>query len=340
MKLKKLKAALLGIALATSALPAFATDVQIFGVVREFIDHDNIKGGTTDSKPGIKLTSFISKVGISVTEPLNDVNPGLKAGFVVETSVFADAPNSTAGPSRSTYLGNEKVILGFTQDDSWSLNFGRDKHHVWKLLIKYGPFEDLYGSPSGEIHNRQSLRMNNGMYATYKPHKDITVFWDHSFSETQGRGDADVIGTKYSANGFDLAAAYYNEGYVRSGYTMKNESKVYAGSYTFDSTKTTLMLVHSNDTYLDKETIGTTATVKQEITSKFSVSGGYGYRPEDNVKAVFAGADYALSKKLTLQARAQKVTADNVITFTTANDLAGIAGKEHTNVGIGMELKF
>ena len=294
MKLKKLKAALLGLTLATSALPALATDVQFFGVLREFIDHDNIKGGTTDSKPGIKLTSFISKVGVSVTEPLNDINPGLKAGFVVETSVFADAPNSTAGPSRSAYLGNEKVIAGFTQDDLWSLNFGRDKHHVWKMLIKYGPFEDLYGSPSGEIHNRQGLRMNNGMYATYKPHKDVTVFWDHSFSEVQGRGDSDVYGAKYSANGFDLAAAYYNEGYVRSGYTMKNESTIFAGSYKFDSTKTTLMLLHSNDTALDKETSGTTATVKQEITSKFSVSGGYGYRSQDNVKAVFAGADYAL----------------------------------------------
>jgi predicted porin len=340
MKFKKLKAALLGIALAASAAPALAVDTQFYGVIREFIDHDNVTGGPTDNKPGIKLTSFISKIGFSAIEPLNDVNPGLVAGFALETSVFADNPTSTSNPDRAAHLGNEKVILGFTQENLWSLNFGRDKQNVWKMLINYGPWEDLYGSPSGEIHNRQGLRMNNGMYATYNPLKDVTLFWDHSFSEVQARGDADVVGAKYEVNNFSTSVAYYNEGYTRAGYTRENESRVYGASYRFDNLRTKLSLLHSDDIYLDKQTHGTTVTVEQPITEKFKVSGGYGYREQDNVKAVFAGADYSLSKRLTLELRAQHVTADNAITFTTANDLVGIVGKTHDQVGVGLEFKF
>lgn len=334
---------IIGATLAVISGQALAIDITFGGVVREFIEKDDITGGTTDSKPGVKLTSFMSKFNVYAVEPLNDVSPGLKMNLKVETAIFGDSPttNTTVGGTaqyRGIVAGGERFTFGFA-NDNWSVEAGRDAHYVWKVLRKYGPFQDFLGSPVGEIHNRQKLRMNNGIYSTYSPAPGLTLVWDHGFSEVADRGDSNAVGFNYKYQNLEVATAYYNEGYKQTGMIKNNESLVYMATYSFP-TDTSLTLLHSRDTYLDKDSNGTTFLVKQKLDPKVSVSGGVGYRPVDNVTAYFAGADYILSRHVTLQARVQKVSADNAITFNSAADLAGISGKDRLEVGVGMEVKF
>jgi len=310
-------------------------DIKFYGVVRQFIDYDYIDGAT-DDKDGVKLTSFISKVGMKVQQDLDHVSEGLKANLVVETSLFMDDP--TTGDRRTTRLGNEKILTGF-EGKSWKVDFGRDKHMLWKNLVIYGPFEDLYGSPVGEIHMRQGLRMKNAVYVTKKLTDNFTVYWNHQLSEDKNTKDSDVYSAKWAPiENLTLTGTYYT-GDATPGYTKDNKSQLYTASYKF-STGTVLNYLHSNDRYKDYDTKGNTVYLQQPITDKLKLSGGYGWRAKDSVKAYYAGADYSLTPDLTLQFRGQIVKADNPITFTTAQDLTGHVGTDRWNFGLGLEWKF
>jgi predicted porin len=311
-------------------------DIKFYGALREFIDYDYVKGGATDDKDGLKLTTFISKVGVQLTQNLDHVSPGLKANMQAETILFMDDP--TTGDTRTTRLGNNRMIVGF-ENKNWKVNFGRDMHMVWRNLVIYGPFEDLYGSPIGEIHNRQGLRMRNASYVTYKATDKVTLSWDHQLSEDKNVDDSNAYGVKWKPiDDLTLTGTYYKAD-APLGYTKDNESKLITASYKF-KTGTMVNFLASDDTYKDYDTKGYSAFLEQPVTDKLKLTGGYGWRPKDSVKAYFGGADYSLAKNLTLQFRGQIVKADNPINFTTAQDLAGHVGTDRFNFGVGLEWKF
>ena len=333
--------------LAMATMPAIAdsntTDLRFYGILREFMDHDSVTGGPTTNQPGIKLTSFMSRLGISVTESLDDVTPGLKARAIIETAMYPDAPTvgQNQTPTRSTMIGNDKAIIGFFKDGVGSIDFGRQPQGVWAIMSKYGATGDLFGTPEGEIHNRRGMRLNDAVYTQLDLGSGVTVGWQEAFSQVQNIASTNVYTAGYTYQNLNINAAYYDADNI-------NKTSIIGASYLFP-TNTKVSMIVSNDkvpmttvggvTPTKSATTGISVNVNQTLTEKWSVQAGTGHR-DDGVTTESAGVDYKLSKAMTLQARAQHVGADHVIMMSTANELQGVAGTARTEVGLGLEWKF
>ena len=335
--MKKLKHLLLAAGLLVASAPALAVNTEFYGTLREFLEVDNIKGGPTDySHQGIKLTSFISKIGFRITEPMNDVQPGLKLTAMVETAYYPDAPTekvdtSPASINRSTKIGNERATVGFYNDD-YTLEFGRKSHATWDMLKKYTAFDDLFGTSAGEIHARQGLRFNNGMYMTYKIVPELTLGYQHRFSESATVDDSQAFTAHYQLGNWQVSGLYYDDP------TSKNSTKGIGSSYQMGDT-TGLLLV-TRDEVGGVETTGTSIGVKHRLSEKTQLDAGYSHR-NDGVDSVYVGARYKLSKNVSLIGRINKTESDKVITFTTSNDLLGTyTGNDRLNAGIGLHIDF
>lgn len=341
--MKKIYSLVAAALMATASTQALAVDVSFNGVLHEYLETDKVTGGATDSKPGMKLTNFISVIGVKVVEPLNDIQPGMKFEMNLVSDFYSDAPNSnyaTGTPSeRTTRIGNQQATAGFNSAN-WGVDFGHNAHAVWQNLRSNAPLRDLEGSMIGEIHQRQKLRLSNGIFTWVKPIDGVKLGYERGLSEVQDRGDAQTFSAEITAiPDVRLTATHYLEGYTAANYSKENKTTLITASWQVLE-KTKLWYTFSDDTYQDKESKGNSIYVSQTITPKFNVAAGYGWRDTDNVRGYVLGANYLLTKNLTIQARALRETADNAINMTTANDLAGVSGKERTNVGLGVELKF
>lgn len=342
--MKKLYTTIIAAWVATAAIPALAVDTSMWGVLREYVETDNITGGPVDSKPGVKLTNFISVFGIKVVEPLNDIQPGAKLELNVVTDFFSDDPNNnwntgSVPADRRTRIGNQRTTVGFLTD-KYGIEAGYNAHAVWKALRENIPLGDLEAAFPGEIHSRQKLRFSNAIFTWVKPIDGVKISYEHAFSETQDRGDGQAIAGEVDVTkDIKIRGTYYTEGYVATGYTKENTSKIFNATWQVLS-GTKLWLTRSDDTFSDKESTGTSVYVSQQINPKWLVAAGYGWRDTDNVQAFNIGANYIVNNSITLHVRALKATSSNPITWGSANDLAGVVGTDRTNVALGLEFKF
>lgn len=335
--MKKIKQLLLTAGLLAVTLPASAINLEYYGTLREFLEVDDIKGGPTNyNNQGVKLTSFISKVGFKLTEPLNDIQPGLKLSAMIETAYYPDAPTENtdttpASMNRGTKIGNERATVGFYNDD-YSLEFGRKSHATWDLLKKYTAFNDLFGTSAGEIHARQGLRFNNAMYTSYKILPGLTLGYQHRFSESS-IVDASHAGTvHYELGSWQVTGLYYTDP------TNNNTTKGLGTSYKLNDL--TGLLLFTRDEVRGVENTGTSVGANYKLTEKAQLDAGYSHRT-DGVDSVYAGARYKISKNVSAIARVSKTESDNVISFTTSNDLLGTyTGTDRLNAGIGLHIEF
>lgn len=348
-KLKALFASSLIGATALISTPAYAEpQVEMWGWMQKFVETDNISGCTGDRcKPGVQLSSFISKIGLKVTEPMHDTQEGLKFIFHLDTAYFSDAPTENqleAGPrSRDIQIGDERALAKFENKKlGYSLAFGRDAHGIWKTLRSVAPLGDLHGTILGEIHERQKLRINNAVFADYTlGDTGLTLSGEYGFSERDGQDDKIGYGANWwSPNkNWRFTANHFQSGEPSTGYTDEDRSTLLTGSYYgFDGWK--LTMYHSKDRFKDVDSNGTSYHVFKQLTPKWSAGVVYGHRNTSNVKGYQAGINYAFTKNLTLQMRATHQTADEVIKFTTPDDLGGLNGTDRTNLGIGLRFTF
>lgn len=338
---------------------ASALDFQYYGVIREFLEVDRVTGAGSNSttsnendrNPGLKLSNFISKVGFQLTEPLNDVSPGLKFKANVDTEFFVDSPTlgtTNVGPSRrENIIGNNRSTLGF--ENSWfDVEVGRKPHLVWQSLVKYGQANvnglgDLEGTWLGEVHNRQKLRFNNGIFASVKtPIDGLTLLGNYSLSEKANVNDPYAYGANYKYGPFEIQAVHMD---VRDNIA---KSTVLATSYTFEN-KARLSFIASDDYYAvgnpnnttlaNTHTKGYSTALQYPLATKWSSEVSYGHR-NDGVDAFGAGLRYYATKNMTFILQGNVTKSDNPIYFTTPVDFAGVYGTNRTNVGLGLEVKF
>lgn len=346
MKLNKLKATLASALLIGSATVMAEPQVEFWGWTQKFIDTDRVSGCTGDTcSPGVRLSSFISKVGLKVTEPLNDVQDGLKFVFHLDTAYFSDAPDehrNESGPrSRDISIGDERAIAKFeNKKEGYSVAFGHDAHILWKNLRSIAPMGDLYSTFLGEIHERQKLRYSNAVFGEFDLGGGVSIQADYSLAEKEGVDDKYGLGVNYTpTKDWRFTAATVNARAPSTGYTTDDKSNLYTASYYgFKDWKLTYM--HSDDQYKDVERNGNSYHVFKQINPKWSAGAAYGHRNESNVKAYQLGLNYHMTKNLQVQFRASRTTADDVIRFTTPDDLGGINGTDRTNIGVGLRFTF
>lgn len=300
---------------------ALAQDnIKVYGVIRSFIDSDRI--GHAD--PGTRVSSFISKIGFQATET---IDRDLRLNFIAETALWPD--NGRRVPA---YLGDERITVG-VENASFSLDVGRAQHSTWAALKRYNWITDLYGTFAGEIHSRQGLRFNNGVFVTWKPTSTTTLRADTSMSEAAGVSNSYSFGvTQQLTTWAEIGTSYYTN-------NLDARTMLVGVRLNMPDDRTVLYGTFTQDQVANVQRNGYSAGATYAVTERLSINGGVGVRSDD-VRAAGAGADYALSKRTRLQLRAQWVESDQPIVFTTANDLSGQIASHRRQVGVGVEFKF
>lgn len=320
--------------------------VKFYGLIRTFVDHDNVN--TSMEQPGVRITSFISKFGIKFKEPIKYQNWVVNGQY--ETLFQSDNPRSL-----TTWIGDQQSTIGVASnaDDDLAVikvDVGRKAHSLWHTFRTLGMFNDSFAAPLGEIHARQGLFFNNGIYLQSKNLiSGLTFNFDYSLSERAGIRNKYVYGAKYEWSNYLISAYRFDDDYG-------NHSTLLAGSVSLPQIKSKISGMLSKDTQkggmfpIDGiSTTGFSTQLTYYATNDLNLLAGYGHR-NDGVDAYTAGIDYKLNARTTLQLSSQFVKSDNPIVFTTANDLGPLfginggavagTGTNRTQVGLGLAYRF
>ena len=301
------KVSLLATLLFTMAGTAAAQNVEVYGKMRIYQERTETGTATAVSRQ----TQDGSRLGFRGTE---DLGSGLKAFFTLETSVGADAPAATS-------LGDRISLVGLSSSMG-RIGLGRDKHQVIRVLDAYDPLETAFGTTTSIIHQTHGTRVQNAVFVSASPVKNLSVHYQNAASEVSGQKNAQAFGIDGKIGAVSASVAQYTNGLKGA---TKDESTIYGAKFAIDATKTTLFGIYSQDTVDGAETTGKTFGVQQKLSDPITLMVSYGENAD--IKAYAVGASYAMSKRTMLHVRYRDVNAD-----AAASDL--------TQFGIGIEHNF
>jgi predicted porin len=315
------------------------TDIKFYGQIRTHLDHDKIQG-TPDGRnqPDMRVTNFISKFGLRVKEPLDG---GWVVNARMETYWFLDDPRS--GPA--TRIGDELSTIGFSNNyvdnaARFTFDMGRAPNQGWLMLRNYGIYNDTITTPLGEIHQRNGLRWSNGVFLTAKPFADYPLYvaYDHQFRERELADSKDAYGVHWRTPSYSISAVY-----ITDNLSVNSTNSYQLGAWYQAAENVRVSGLISVDERAGANTTGYSGHVRYLISPRFTLIPGLGYRSDasgNSVKTYNFGADYELSKRVTLQFRSLYATSDEVINFTAANDLTGQLGTSRTQITAGVQYLF
>lgn len=303
--MKKLVIATL-LAAATGAVSA--QTVEVSGYFREFIT--STKTGTAGSINGVTADAP-SSITFKGTE---DLGGGLKARFVLQTGVTADAPTTGA----DTQLGNFQSTVGFA-NDLGSIDMGRQKHAYRLVYDAVDPFLVATFSSQNKVHNVQGSRLNNTIY-TQVNLGPVIAKYDHGFSETAGTAatktgtlSTTVLGVTGTVGFYEDDSASKNKGTNASLATTLATGTRIAGVVSRDTTTTT--------------TANAWSVAGVHPVGKVDLKASYGEKDLGGVKAYTVGAAYNFSKRTNIEVAHMKVSADS-------------ASNESRVTGVGVNHRF
>jgi predicted porin len=291
-----------------AAIMALATlgasaQVTLSGKISQWADSTT----TGSTRVGGMTTEPTSNIAFSVTE---DLGGGLKARGVLETSLSG---NTIAGTG--TQLGDRQSTVGLA-GKTGSIDIGRNVHSQFLAIANNDPFNTLYGSVAGDVHNLRGLRFSNGVFAatTVGP---VAATWDRS-NNVPGTADSTAYSLGASIAGVSATVAQFSQGAAEKS-TVVGASAKLAGMGVFYS--------HSNNT---SATAGETKKGDLVGVSKgfgaVTAKASYG-KTNTEVKAYNVGFDYHLSKRTEVG-----VAYRNVDLVGSAHDVK--------QIGVGLTHRF
>lgn len=290
-------------ALAVTSLVASA-QVTVSGKVSQWVDSTSTGGNKVTAMP-LEPTS---NIGFTARE---DLGNGLSARAVVETSLRGN----TVDGSNNTQLGDRQSTVGLA-NRLGSVDLGRNVHSQFLAVSNNDPFNTLYGSVAGDVHNLRGLRFSNGTFISVSPIAGMTATYDRS-NNAPGQADATAASVSGRLAMINATAAVYESG--------AEKSTVVGANTKFGNT--TVSYVHSDNQSL---TVGETKKgdlvgVAHKIGA-YTAKASYG-RTNTEVKAYNLGVDYALSKRTEVG-----VAYRNVNLAGTSQDIK--------QIGAGLTLRF
>ena len=271
--------------------------VTVYGKARVY--EESTKVGAADAV--VSLTNDSSRLGIKGGE---DLGNGLRAGFVIETTVGVDAPTANG-------LGDRTTIVGLSNKIG-SIAGGRDKHSIARTLDNFDAMGNSFGSSAGVIHASQGSRVQNALFVSATPIAGLTVNYQNANSEVAGTTNAQAGSIDYTVGPIAATVARYDSGATSASNIVGAKFKM---------AKTTLFGIYSKDTVSNVETSGKSVGINQAMGAVIALAS---YGEKEGTKAYNLGATYNLSKNTMLHARYVKESA----TVDT------------TKMGVGMELNF
>jgi predicted porin len=175
-----------------------------------------------------------------------------------------------------------------------------------------------YGNSFG-IRAHRSLRLSNALFTSFKPVDNVTVKFDHGFSEV------------HNAQAVQSASAEANLGVasVIAGYWTNNvgaKSSTLGAKFNVPITKTQVLLSSTQDTNPGVADVKAwTVAARQPITSNVNLEVGYG--ENQTAKLFTVKSTYALSKRTSLLLAGYKIDHD-------------VVAQSRRNIGVGVEHNF
>jgi predicted porin len=291
-----------------AAVMAFVTlgasaQVALTGKVSQWMD--NTKTGAA-SVQGM-ATEPTSNIAFTITE---DLGGGLKARGVVETSLSGNSITGTG-----TQIGDRQSTVGLASKFG-SIDLGRNVHSQFLAIANNDPFNTLYGSVAGDVHNLRGLRFSNGAFVAtnFGP---VNATWDRS-NNVPGTADATAYSLGASIAGVSANYAVYQQGAAEKSTVVGLGAKAGAANVFYshsDNKSATAGETKKGDLIGASQRIGA-------ITAKAS----YG-KTNTEVKAYNVGFDYHLSKRTEVG-----VAYRNVDLVGSAHDVK--------QIGVGLTHRF
>lgn len=284
----------------------YAADPNVTVYGKMGIYQESYKSGTAGAIG--QQTNDSSRLGFKGSE---DLGSGVKAFFVLETGIGADAPSATS-------LGDRTSIVGLATSQG-SVGLGRDKHSVGRLHDNFDAMGNGYGSSVATIHSNQGYRVQNATFISATPIKGMTLNYQYSSSEIAGTRSA-------QAGGIDLAIGdMITASYARYDNGASSTTDLVGGKFKIDATGTTFFGMYSQDKVVGAENKGKSVGVNQQVSPNVTVLFSYGEK--QGVKAINAGLTHALSKRTLLHAR-------------IANEKSNLNSSNLNRYGIGIQHNF
>jgi len=299
-----MKKTILVAALATASVCYAQSNVEVYGKFRLYQESEKL--GT--SAGVTKQTNDLSRIGVRGSENLGGGN---RAFFTLETGVGSDNPTGA-----NTQLGDRTSIVGL-KNNFGSIGAGRDVHsYAWATAL-YSPMAVDYGNSFG-IRAHRSLRLSNALFTSFTPVKNVTVKFDHGFSEA-----SNVEAVQSGSVEANLGFASVIAGHWTNNVGAKSST---LGAKFSLPTKTQVMLSSTQDTNPGVADVKAwTVAARQPLASNVNLEVGYGQNQQATLYT--AKATYALSKRTNLLLAGSKIDHD-------------VAAQSRQNIGVGVEHNF
>jgi predicted porin len=290
-------------ALAVTSLVASA-QVTVSGKISQWVDSTSTGGDKVTAMP-LEPTS---NIGLTARE---DLGNGLSARAVVETSLRGN----TVDGSNNTQLGDRQATVGLA-NRLGSIDLGRNVHSQFVAISSNDPFNTLYGSIAGDVHNLRGLRFSNGTFVSISPIPGMTATYDRS-NNAPGQADQTAASVSGQLSIINATAAVYESG--------AEKSTVVGANTKFGNT--TVSYVHS-----DNQSLVAGETKKGDLVGvahkmgAYTAKASYG-RTNTEVKAYNFGVDYALSKRTEVGVAYRNVNLAN-------------SSQDIKQIGAGLTLRF
>lgn len=277
-----MKKLLLATALVACFGAAQAQGVQVYGRLHTIME--NSKVGTAGSTT--QMVQEGSRFGFRGQENLGN---GLRANFTIETGFTSDEQTPTQVGSRTMLVG-----LG---NNNFNVSMGRNKHAFVNLLDKYTPSVHPYANMACAIHgNCQGLRVQNTVFVTATPTKQLMATYQHSFSEVAGKPDTKGARIEFDNRVVAASVATFDDG-------VSNKSTALGVSYNLTK-QLQVAAIRSDDTVLGNASNGTSVHVGYNLTDRLYAFAGHGkktgFQPETDLSL---GASYNFSKRTAAHVR-------------------------------------
>lgn len=276
-----MKKTILATILATAAVFSHA-QVSVTGRASIWMDNTKVSGSAATTM----VTEPTSNIAISASEKLAN---GMTARAVIETSLENNTQNGF-----NTQLGDRQFTVGVSTATA-SVDLGRNVHSHFVAISKADPFQTLYGSIAGDVHNLRGLRFGDAVYIGLTPVKGMSLNYERTQENVVGpmwpmsggaQGhQAEVIAAAGTVLGVAAGVAHYRQG--------TEQSTVITGSYQLGAAKVSVSHSDNQGAASHKGTmVGVSYKVAPAVTGKAS----YG-RTNTDVTAWNLGLDHALSKR-------------------------------------------
>lgn len=299
-----------GLLAAASVAHAQQANVQIGGRISQYVTNYSNGGAPTVKQ----IDSNTSNIFFRGSE---DLGGGLRANFVIDTSIAVDNPatgnDTKLGDRQSTVgLSNKFGSVDIGRKDNAMFQYGKSHFDAFAVLPLF--------STANKIHNYRGNRIGNGVFLEAKPVTGVTVGYQNGFSESATQQDTQVYyGVVNPIKDLHVGAFHYTT-------NGTDKSTMLSAAYVLP-TSTRVFANYGKDRVTNVDYNSWSVGAVHPVTARVDFKASYGKKDVVDQTAYTTGFAYNFSKRTAVDVAFQKITA-----LSSAN--------EEQRYGVGLTHRF